>query len=195
MLKLGLHRGFTLIESMVVVTIIAVFMLFALPEMSTYLTNSRIRSSAEAFKAGLAVAQAEAIKINNEVEFATTSAAPAFDSPFDANGKNWVVRRVTPLAPVLGDMVAFRDAKEGSTTNVIQTTTGLGAGPAATLRFNALGGTNQTGPVLFAFSVPGANCAVSSSVRCMGVLVSTSGRIHLCVNDPTIPVTDRRSCN
>jgi type IV fimbrial biogenesis protein FimT len=193
-LKASLHRGFTLIEAMVVLTIIALFMMLALPEMSTYLTNSRIRNTAQAFKAGLMVAQAEAIKINDQVEFVTTSAAPAFDSPLDINGKNWAVVRVNPVPrTAANNLVAFRDAAEGSTTQVTLATVGLGAGNPLT--FNALGGTNQAGPVLFDFRPLGAPCTASSPVRCMGVLVSTSGRVHLCVNDPSIPATDPRSCN
>lgn len=194
MLKPSLHRGFTLIETMVVVTIIAVFMLFALPEMNTYLTNSRTRNAAQTFKAGLMKAQAEAIRINDRVEFVTTSASPpAFNSAFNVNGKNWVVVRENPTPrSALNNLVESRDASEGSTTQVTQTTVGLTATP---LTFNALGGTNQTGPVFFDLHPPGATCAAGSSVRCMGVLVSPSGRIHLCVNDPSLPVTDRRSCN
>jgi type IV pilus assembly protein PilV len=164
-LKRRLHRGFTLIEVMVVVTIIAVFMLFAMPEMNTYLTNSRTRNAAQSFKAGLMKAQAEAIRINNTVAFVTTSAAPAFNAPFDVNGKNWFVLRVTPGAPpVLGDVVDRRDASEGSTTQVTQTTTGL-ATATTPLTFNALGGTNQPGAVFFDLRPSGASCAASSSLH------------------------------
>ncbi|XVJ71034.1 MAG: prepilin-type N-terminal cleavage/methylation domain-containing protein [Rhizobacter sp.] len=197
MLKRSLHRGFTLVEVMVVVTIIAIFMLFALPGMNAYLTSSRIRNAAQTFEAGLMKARSEAIRTNAAVEFVTTAASPPVgSSAFNATGTNWVIRRFTGAPAVDGDLVDSRSSLEGSTAQVTQSSTvGSFAGAAATapITFDALG--RAGGQTLFNFSHPSTNnCGTGAAVRCAGVVVSPGGRIHLCVNHPDILATDPRFC-
>lgn len=189
MLKRCLYRGFTLVELMVVIAILAMFMLYAVPGMTDYMTNAKIRNSAQALQAGLMKARAEAIRTNRPIQFFTTNASPPLlDSAANATGRNWVIAdRTRP--PLQGGpaLVEIRDAREGSATQVTQTTN------QNTITFNPIGGTDLIANAVFSFAHPSTTCAAGSAVRCMGVVVNPSGRVHLC--DPLITVpTDPRSC-
>jgi len=64
--------GFTLIELMVGLAILALLLLLGLPSFTTYLRNSEIRSTAESIVNGLRAAAAEAANRNAPVTFAIT---------------------------------------------------------------------------------------------------------------------------
>ena len=53
MLNSGFQRGISLVETMVVVVIMAIVMAMAAPNFSTWLAGSRIRATAESLLAGL----------------------------------------------------------------------------------------------------------------------------------------------
>ena len=63
-------RGFTLVELMIGLVIIAVLMLLAAPTLSTMRGNGRIRNTAESISHGMKLAQVEAIRRNTCVELA-----------------------------------------------------------------------------------------------------------------------------
>jgi type IV fimbrial biogenesis protein FimT len=66
--------GFTLIELMVVVSVVAILAMKALPALATYMTNSRIRESANVVVTTAALARNEAIKRNVVVTIASDGA-------------------------------------------------------------------------------------------------------------------------
>jgi type IV fimbrial biogenesis protein FimT len=67
-------RGFTLVELMIGLAIIAILMLLAMPTLSTMRGNARIRNTAESIAHGMKLAQVEAIKRNRNVELQITPA-------------------------------------------------------------------------------------------------------------------------
>ena len=73
--------GFTLIEMMITITVLGVLLVVGVPAMRSVLENGRIRTVSESWKQGLALARAEAVRRNSQVEFLS-----------DANG--WQVRAV-----------------------------------------------------------------------------------------------------
>lgn len=83
-------RGFTLIELMVGLTIMAFLLMSGLPSMSEWMRNSQMRSAAESIINGLHSARAEAVKRNTSVRFQLTSTL-GNDCTVDASGKNWVI--------------------------------------------------------------------------------------------------------
>lgn len=66
-----LSAGFTLIELMVVVTVMAILMLKGAPALASYVTNSRIRETANIAVTTAVLARNEAIKRNTTVSVAS----------------------------------------------------------------------------------------------------------------------------
>lgn len=62
-------RGFTLVELMMGIVILAILLVIAAPTMQQFMGNTRIRNTAESLAAGLRQAQVEAIKRNRDIEF------------------------------------------------------------------------------------------------------------------------------
>jgi len=78
-------RGFTLIELMVTVAVLAVGLALAAPSLSTQIANYRLRGAAEGVINGLNYARAEAVRRNSNVSFT-----------LDAGGAGWTVAQVSP---------------------------------------------------------------------------------------------------
>ena len=68
-------RGFTLIELMTALAILALLFLLGMPSFTTFLRNSDIRSTSESIINGLRTASAEATRRNTHVAFSLTDAA------------------------------------------------------------------------------------------------------------------------
>ncbi len=75
-------QGFTIVELMVVVTVIAILSALAVPTMRSVMENSRIRATGESIQNGLSQARAEAVRLNTQVEFVLQATS-------------WQVRRVS----------------------------------------------------------------------------------------------------
>jgi len=76
-------RGFTLIELMTGIAILALLFLLGMPSFITYLRNSEIRSTSESIINGLRTASAEATRRNSRVAFTLA----------DTNG-SWLIRTI-----------------------------------------------------------------------------------------------------
>lgn len=78
-------RGFTLIELMVVITIMAIGVVITAPSFAQLIANYRVRAGADSMINGLSYARAEAVRRNTPVSFAVV-----------AGGSGWTVTQVTP---------------------------------------------------------------------------------------------------
>lgn len=84
--RVSTEQGFTLIELMVTVTILAVSMTLAAPSFSQLVSNYRLRGSAESVLNGVNLARAEAVRRNAQVGFALTGTKSGWTVWVDANG-------------------------------------------------------------------------------------------------------------
>lgn len=78
------ERGFTLIEVIVVVALIAILMSMAVPSLATFQRNSELRATASGFLAAVQSARAEAMKRGVD-----TYMVPVTNKNDDNNGNNW----------------------------------------------------------------------------------------------------------
>lgn len=192
----AMHRGVTLIELMVGVTIVAILLAFGLPSFSTWIQNSQIRTAAESVQNGLQLARAEAVRRNADVQFALA-------------GTNWTVGCATATANCPASIQA-RSGTEGSAYAAVASSEVLPSGaPVAspvftgTVIFNGLGRVNPASlgagnNASFLVSNIQGNCvacaagsawsdcpATPGKMRCLRVLVSSGGQVSMC--DPALP--------
>jgi type IV fimbrial biogenesis protein FimT len=199
-------RGFTIIELMIAVTLVAVIMAIAAPSLAAWLQNAQIRTASEAIQSGLQVARTEAVRRNSTVRFQMVTDISSACALSTASG-NWVVSvadptaacNVSPSDTTAPRIIQVRANQEGSEKAVIAAT-------QAVIGFNSLGRqvsvTNADGtttanpPVAVTINVTnptGGNCKVASGpMRCMQIQVSAGGQIRMC--DPSIANNDPRGC-
>lgn len=148
--KLG-SSGFTSLELMIVVAIVAILAALAIPSFSSTLEKQRITSAAEAILADLRWARAEAIKRNKEVRVAfTTGNSWSYTVHADPGGVN------TQLKAVSGSDFP---ATTLSSTNFA----------SGYVTFDPIRGISNNG-----------TARISSNNFNAGVIVSTLGRARIC---------------
>ncbi|HZF82404.1 MAG TPA: GspH/FimT family pseudopilin [Burkholderiaceae bacterium] len=179
--------GFTLIELMVTISVLAVLLGIAAPLLIDFVRNNKVRAVANTLQNGLRTAQAEAVRRSQQVVFVLTNATPSGNTPVAAaaNGRNWAAYTVVP---------------DGSAETMVLLDTGVvndvGSGVAisgpAVLCFSSLGRLNAN-------SAPGIasqTCALptggpaqpygvtlTQATRSLRVLVNVGGQIRMC--DPS----------
>ena len=198
------QRGFSLIELMVGLTIVAFLLFLGVPEFANFLQNTQIRNAAETTLAGLTLARVEAVRRNAPVRFQLvsdlTSGCTVSTSPLNNSGAlSWVVSLDNPAgacdaAP--GDtaprIVQKKSAREGSANALVTTD----AAPAVT--FNGLGRVSGTTLQRLDFKSASGICVhvddVNGTMRCLAIMVTSGGAIKMC--DPKVgDTTDPRHCS
>ena len=186
-------RGFTLIEMMVTVVLLAILMALAFPAMSEWVRNSRIRTVADALQNGLRLAQTEALRRSRQTVFSLT----ADTNPTDgltavANGANWSVNFVPLLTGEENDATFIQGGGLTGLAPDVRIT-----GPA-TLCFNSLGRVVDnpapgTGVACNA-SAAAYNITIPNADRPMRVLVALGGQVRLCDPAKTLSNTHPDGC-
>jgi len=175
MLNRCFSRGFTLIELIVTVTILAVLATLALPSFQAILANAQIRTAAQGLHDGLQFARAEAIRLNTRVIFTKNTAS------------GWTVSRESPSATL-----QVRPGSEGSAV----ATVAVVPSAATKVTFNSLGqvvvNADGSGSISqLDVDVPTSVISAEQSKE-LRVTVSGGGAIRLC--DPNAPAGTGRSC-
>lgn len=171
------HAGFTLVELMIGIAIVAVLMVMGLPSFTAWLQKGQIRTAAETIQAGLNFARSEAVRRNTKVSF--TMAGP--DS-------TWSVAIVSPA-----QTLQSRSGSEG-TGNAVVGVTAPGALPVA-IEFDGLGRSNLATNMTIEVTNPtGGACGTGlTDMRCLSVQVTPGGTIRMC--DPQVATAgDTRKC-
>ncbi len=179
-------KGLSLIELMVVLTIIGVMLMLAVPGIGNWIQNSRIRTVAEEVQNGLRLAQSEAVNRNRRVAFVRTNATPARNAAPAANGTNWYVQ-VLPLPSEVGD--ATFDSNAYIQGGVFSAQSGATIGGREAFCFNSVGRViNDTTTGLGADCVAPTDAAnpedidvtLASGDRSMRVELFLGGRVRMC---------------
>ena len=163
-------RGFSLVELMIGISIIAILMALAMPSFQSWIRDIQIRNAAEAITSGLQRARAEAVARNTSVAFAL------------GTDSSWTVSVVTPAATI-----ESRSSNEGSKDT---TRTVLPAG-ATTVTFNNLGAivANNGGSA----SLTQVDLTAVGASRNLRVTIGVGGNAKMC--DPSLAAgTSPRAC-
>jgi type IV fimbrial biogenesis protein FimT len=200
-------QGFSLIELLIGIAVLAVLVGLGIPAFTTMLRNFQIRTAAEAVANGLQVARTEAVRRNTTVRFQLVN---TLDSECDliATGPHWVVSRndasakcnqveVTAfLEPNDNDLpqILMKRVAENGTATIAATAGGVAA---TTATFNSVGRAAAGGiDAIDIRNDAGGNCEhdmTPGAMRCLRVIISRGGGVKMC--DPKVTVaTDSRYC-
>jgi len=165
--------GFTLIELMVAIAVLAILLFVALPNFAVWMQNTQIRTAGEAVLNGMQLARAEAIRRNTAVELRMDVSS------------GWTARvSGTP------EVIQSRLAGEGSAAALV-TITPVGATKITFNGFGSIAANNDGSPAITEIKIDSPSIAAADS-RELCVLVRAGGTIRMC--DPQVVVTDSRSC-
>ncbi len=172
--------GFTLIELVIAIAIMAIAMGLGLPGFMDWIQNTQIRTAAESISAGLQAARNEAIRRNTPIEFTLTGNGGTGET-----GWQIVVRNT-------GEAIQAQAAGEGSRSATLVTT----PADARTVTFTGLGrvsGTNADAtPVLTQINIDNPALDATNS-RDLQIGITSGGAIRMC--DPNMTISgDPRKC-
>lgn len=203
-------RGFTLIEVMIVVTLIALMVVLAGPSINVWLQNLKIRNVGESLVNGMQLARMEAMKRNERVTFwmvdnTTASCADSASSP------SWMVvlGAVSPgnlTGKCTNDFVSAatstaRTIQKNSASSALQGLTIAATGTAGTasscVTYDGLGQLPTQGSI--GCAAPISQITIRSSVADtvqLDIRLTTGGQVRLCYPDPNgkLDATDPRKC-
>lgn len=162
----GASAGFTLIELMVVVVIVAVLAGFGVPSFRDMLLNQRLATAAQGFNSALSFARMEAIQRARPVEVAAVAGGDW--------AAGWVVRTGADESSQT-TLRRFERLPQG-----VRVDTTLGGGFAQGLRYDGNGFSRQTSRAGFS-----AGCLTlkAETGRRVSIVVSASGRAKVCNPD------------
>ena len=183
---------------MVAVAVLAVALAIGMPSFADWISNMRIRSTAESLQNGLQFARSEAVRRNNPTQFqlvttATNSCALSTAGPY------WVVNLPTTAAstPAGACGAAVSDATAPyilQVSPVVSTkalTSVTLAASQSVISFDGLGrqtasANPATAALALSIEVKSSNASSclqtggTGTLRCLRVTVSTSGQIRMC---------------
>lgn len=191
------QRGFTLVELIVTIAVLAVILAMAMPSVANWTGNTRIRNVADSLQNGLQMARAEAIRRNQNMSFWLVALGDpttlSNDCTLSSSSGSWVVSVNSPVghcadAPSTDSspmIVTGRASGNGITVAAYQADQAT-AGNSIT--FDGFGRIVNTTGAIGLVKVTG----VSGSVN-LWIVVSPGGLVRMC--DPRVTDTkDPRLC-
>lgn len=178
--------GFSLIELMIGIAIMAIVVSLAIPSYQVWIQNTRVRTAAESIQNGLQVARAEAVQRNTRVQLVLDGVSSA-----------WTVGCVVVVADNDGDgvddcpaVIQSRAVSDGSSADVTVTTV---PADSDTVVFTNLGAVDTT---LNPFTQIDLNSAVLSvgDNRPLRVTLGVGGNSRMCDPATTLSASDPRKC-
>lgn len=167
--------GFTIVELMVTLAVVAILAALAVPTMRSVIENSHIRATSQSLQNGLAMARAEAVRLNTQVEFVLT-------------GAGWNIQRQAD-----GSLLRQASGKEMPVGTTV-TTTPVGSSRVTYDAFGRPLAINPTGATatVTQIDVEAANPSGTPSYKPLRIQLTAGGLARLC--DPAAASTEPKAC-
>jgi type IV fimbrial biogenesis protein FimT len=193
------QRGFTLVELVVTIAVLALILALAMPSIGTWMDNTRIRNTAESLQNGLLAARGEAIRRNQNISFFLVSSndSGAIDNTcaLSSESGSWVVSVSSPagkcgsapsttVAPMIAETRAVSDGGSGAKVTA----------NSDTVTFNSFG--RVVGAAAGGINRIDINGPLDGvRYRNLRLTVTPAGAVRMCdPNVPTTATTDPRVC-
>lgn len=173
------HSGFTLIELMITLAIVALVLLAGLPGITEWIQNSQIRTAAEGIQNGMSTARTEAVRRNTHIEFVLTN-------PKVAGGTGWLIQTANG-----NTAIQSKPDGEGSRSAVVTPT----PTDATTITFNGFGRVvaNADASESITSIAVDSNVLDAAKSRDLKIEINSGGEARMC--DPNVSDTlDPRIC-
>jgi len=175
------EAGFSLVELMIGIAILAILAAVAVPSFQTWLLNSQVRNAAESILNGLQRARAEAVSRNANVQFVLEE------------NSSWKVCLQVPAPDVCtpaSSVVETRSSNEGS-KSVSLTVDPVGATTVTYSNFGGVG-TNSDGSAPFTQVDVDSSILPTSESQELRITIGVGGNVRMC--DPNAPSGNPRAC-
>lgn len=186
--------GFTLIELIITITILALLITFGIPTYMEMVRNTQIRNAAESMHAGIQLARIEALRRNTDTTFWLVSLADMKimnnTCALSSVSSSWVVSVDDPTgqcgsAPsnITAPRIVQTHAAGDGNLNVALTVQPAGSDRVT---FNGLGQVVATGTPLTQIDI--ASSQNAANFRSLRIIISANGSTRVC--DPAITAAD-----
>lgn len=170
--------GYSLIEMLVGLGLMAFLLLMTVPNVTAYLTDSRIRAAAQAYYGAAQWARAEAVRRNASVQLVLTNEPGVSPPVASVDGVGWAV--------LVGDELISSRAPAETAASAVQV-----VADKAEVDFDNMGAANLS--QLVKFSSATTDDCYPEGPRCLHIVISRGGQVRLC--DPAITSdADNRKC-
>lgn len=191
-------RGFTLVELSVAMAVLALLLMAALPSMSEWTRNVRVRNAAESMQNGLQKARAEALRTNRSVGFWIVSQSDnrVVDNncALSSSSGSWVISVNDPSGlcatapdPNTAPMIVQTHAAGDGSGDVTVAAVDSGSNPAQRVLFDGFGRLTSA-----AGQIAKIDLTHPLGARSLRVVVSSGGGVRMC--DPNVSAPDPRVC-
>jgi type IV fimbrial biogenesis protein FimT len=182
--------GYSLIEMLISIVIVAVLIATGAPAFSSWLSNKQIRTATEGMLNGMQLARAEAVRRNTTVYFSLTSSVTS-SCALSTSGANWVVSMATPVSHC-GDTTETAPAQIIQLRSASETNKAVITSDRSQIFFDGLGRANLALSLCVGLATDSGSCLGTGSEHRLRVMVTTKGQIRMC--NPALDSTDPQGC-
>jgi type IV fimbrial biogenesis protein FimT len=199
-LRSRLHKGFTLIEAVVTVSVMALLMALMAPSMAEWIRSTHVRNLSESLQDGLQKARMEALKRNKVVTFwlVTSNSSGLLDDTcaLATNSGSWVISLEdpsslcshAPSATAAPQIVEAYGAGNNAASISVQALASDYSTAASSVSFNGFGQTVPSATSLAFIKVT----HTQSGARRLRVSISPAGAVRMC--DTDVPAGATTAC-